>query len=236
MLVFSIIMGVLILFILIIYFILKNKLRVFLKQYFDSSTLKEAIEKSELESVETPKSISSMEPVYSKYIKEDFPDININEIKSMTEECILNILNSLESLDVEPLKKYSGKIISYREKMFEDTKGEKVSFDNIKIHRTAISNYKHDKVTANITLITTIEYLYKIGNKPAKKIQDRFKTELIYVIDALKYGKEKKSIGINCPNCGAPITNLGEKSCVYCGTKLRLITKNTWIVNNIKQY
>lgn len=235
MIILLIVVLIIMLFIFILYFIIKNKLRSFLNDYFDANTLKEAFEKSEKEASETPKSISSMEPLYKGYIKDDFPDTNIDELKSMAENCILDVLNSVETKDVLTLNNYSGKIKSYAEKMVEDSKGKDVVIDNIKIHRTAISKYKHDDVTATITLTTTLEYFYKIGDKTGKKIQDRFKTELIYVIDAKKYGELKDSIGINCPNCGAPITNLGHKKCVYCGTGIRLITKNAWIVNNIKQ-
>ena len=235
MIILSIVLIVLGIFIAIIYFILRNKLKRFLNEYFDSNTLKEAFEKSEREASETPKSISSMEPVYKNRIKEDFPDTNIDELKSMAEHCILDVLNSVETKDKSTLNKYTGKIVSYAEKLIEDSKGKDVVIDNTKIHRTAISKYNHDDVTATVTLTTTLEYFYKVGDKTGKKIQDRFKTELVYVIDAEKYGKFKDSVGINCPNCGAPIINLGHKKCVYCGTSIRLITKNAWIVNNLKQ-
>ena len=73
---FLIIFGIIILSIFILYFTIRVKVRRFLKEYFDLNTLTEAFEKTEREASETPKSISSMEPVYSKYLKEDFPDTN----------------------------------------------------------------------------------------------------------------------------------------------------------------
>ena len=236
MIVVFIVIAFVLLFVLSLYFYVRVKTKNFLKEYFDASSFREAFEKSEYDTRETPKSISSMDSVYLTHLKDDFPGINVNELKSMAENCILDVLNAVEIKNVKNLTKYPGKIVSYAEKLIEDTKGKQVSYDNIKIHKTAITTYGHDKVTATVTFSTALEYICKKeGDKAGKKVQDRFKTEVVYVIDAEKYGKFRDSIGINCPNCGAPIMTLGEKKCAYCGTTIMIITKNAWIVNNIKQ-
>ena len=41
---------------------------------------------------------------------------------------------------------------------------------------------------------------------------------------------------LNCPNCGAPITTLGEKYCRYCNTGIKDLVKRSWVINNIKNY
>ena len=50
------------------------------------------------------------------------------------------------------------------------------------------------------------------------KTQSVYETELVYIqnVDMVANGSE--GLGINCPNCGAPIKNLGQKFCEYCGT------------------
>jgi ribosomal protein L37E len=43
-------------------------------------------------------------------------------------------------------------------------------------------------------------------------------------------------IALNCPNCGAPIQNLGQKKCSYCGTGVIDLVKRTWILNDIQEF
>ena len=56
-----------ILLVVAIFFYIKIKLRGILKEFFDTTSLREAFEKAEQETEETPKSISSMEPIYKEY-------------------------------------------------------------------------------------------------------------------------------------------------------------------------
>ena len=67
----------------------------------------------------------------------------------------------------------------------------------------------------------------------ARKKQDRMQSEFIYIIDADQV--QGKAIGLNCPNCGAPIKNLGNKHCEFCDTKVVDIVKRVWILNSIKE-
>ncbi len=227
---------VLILLILIIFFVVRIKLKRFLGEYFDSSTIKEAFRKSELQVEQTPKSFSSMEDVYLKQMKRDFPEVNLSELKSKSEACILDLFHSVENKDTSKLKKYSSKVISYAEKMIEDSKGKEVSYDNIKFHKTALTNYKHDSTGGTVTITSSLQYNYKIGDKLPKKTQDRIRVESVYVLDKEKYGENTKSVGVNCPNCGAPVKSLGAKKCNHCGTALGILVSNAWIVDNIIQY
>ena len=71
------------------------------------------------------------------------------------------------------------------------------------------------------------------NNNIGKKVQDRFKLEFIYIIDESKVEESKRVLGLNCPNCGAPIISLGEKVCNYCGTGIKDLVKKTWNLNNI---
>lgn len=217
------------------YFFLKRKISNFTNTYFGTSNLKDAIEKSEVLASETPKSISSMERIVIPYIKKDFPDLNINELKSMTEEAILKCLNALEKKDVTNLN-YNAKIKTWIKTKINDYNNEKVHFDSIKFHQTAISKYEKNDSIATITIQSGLEYYFKFGNSIGKKIQDRFRVEFIYVIDESKIDNTIKSLGLNCPNCGAPIKTLGEKYCHYCGSGIKEIVKKTWSLNNIKNY
>ncbi len=45
----------------------------------------------------------------------------------------------------------------------------------------------------------------------------------------------QSGIALNCPNCGAPIKDLGVKTCSYCGTGVIDLVKKTWILNDIQE-
>ena len=218
----------------IIIFIIQLRARKFLREYFHASTFKEAFENSEKEAAETPKSVSSMDSIYLDKIKNDFPDLNINELKSDGEKVILDTLNAIENKDKEALIS-SEKINSYIKSKIDDLKDSNVVYDHIKIHKTVVNNYEKNDSVATITLASSVEYFYKKDNEPGKKKQVRFKCEYIYIIDSLKVGNVK-ALGLNCPNCGAPIKTLGHKYCEYCNTGVIDIVKKNWIINNIKEY
>lgn len=217
------------------YFFIKNKVENLTHKYFGTKDLKKAIEKSELLASNTPKSISSMENLSLPKIAKDFPDLNINELKRMVESAILKILNSIENKKFEN-KGLNPKIEEWINSRIEDLKSEIVHFDSIKFHRTSVSKYENNNSIATIEFQTSLEYFYKKGNEIGKKIQDRFRVEFIYIIDESKVDVDKKILGLNCPNCGAPITHVGVKTCVYCGTGINEIVKRVWSLNNIINY
>ena len=44
-----------------------------------------------------------------------------------------------------------------------------------------------------------------------------------------------KEGGVTCPNCGAPITNLGAKFCEYCGAGIVELNVHVWSFENIEE-
>lgn len=220
--------------IFIIVFIVQLRARKFLKEYFNASSFKEAFNKSEEETAETPKSVSSMDSLYIDRIEKDFPDLNINELKSNSEKVIIDTLNAIEEKDKNCMIA-SEKINSYIKSKIDDLKGGEVVYDNIKFHKTVVNRYERNDRIATIYLASSLEYYYSKNGETGKKVQTRFKTEYIYIIDSEKLGNVK-SLGLNCPNCGAPIKTLGHKHCDYCNTGVIDIVKKSWIINNIKEY
>ncbi len=221
--------------IVVLILIIKSHISNFLETYFGTRNLKEAIEISEIENENTPKSIASMERVVLPSIKKDFPELNINELKSMSENVIIDYLNAIEKKDVEILDKYNSTIKSLAKSKIEDNK-DNIVYDNIKIHKTVINNYEKKDGIASINTESSLEYYYIDKKNIKKKTQTRYKVELIYIIDASIVPKSKKNLGLNCPNCGAPITTLGKKECPYCNTEIKDIVKRVWTINNIKEY
>lgn len=216
--------------------ILISKIKTFTQRNLGISNfaeLNDLIEKSEIEVENTPKSLTSMESIYLPKIKKDFPNLNVNELKRIAEKFIIEFLNSCESGDTLDDSYMSDKIKVLLQSKIEDYNKENIHFDSIKIHRTVIGNYEYGDGIITILFNTSLEYYTYKSGESRKKVQDRFKTEFIYVIDNNKVGNVKKSIGLNCPNCGAPVKKVGHKTCDYCGAGVVDIVKKNWILNNL---
>ncbi len=213
-----------------------KKVREFLQTYFHANTLKEAIENSKIEDENTHKSISSMESIYLDKIDKDFPDMNLNELKSKAEANIINVLDTIEAKNMDKLKNKNEKVVEFTQNKIDDLKDEKVTIDDIKIHKTLLSKYEVSGAIATIEISSSLEYFYKKGKDVGHKVQTRFKTEFIYIIDVSKLHNNVKGLGLNCPNCGAPVKSLGHKHCDYCNTGIVEIVNRVWIINNIKEY
>ena len=82
------------------YFIIKKKVSDFSKEFFGISDIKKAIQDLEIEAQETPKSLSGMETLMLPILKEDFPQLNINEMKSIVENKIYEIFEAIKQKEL----------------------------------------------------------------------------------------------------------------------------------------
>jgi type II secretory pathway pseudopilin PulG/endogenous inhibitor of DNA gyrase (YacG/DUF329 family) len=117
--------------------------------------------------------------------------------------------------------------------------GKSEHFQKIKIHKTGINSYRKTSGTCEIILQTAIEYLHFInqngivvsGNRETTE-QARYDISLLYIQDESKLpSSSTNTVGINCPNCGAPVSGLGRKICEYCGTAIQSIDMRIWRMN-----
>lgn len=222
-----------ILFIVFIYFYLKKRVRKTLDNVgFSGMNIGDVIKEARLQDQIEPKSLASMDSIYLTQIKEDFPDINIDQIKRQAERTILDVYNSVENKDTSNLH---GKIKSLAEDMINDYKDKNVKFNSFKFHNTVVSFYKKGWGTATIFFGSSYEYILKVDNKDTK-IQDRAKTEFVYVYREENVPEELKAFGIHCPNCGSPVTDLGEKKCSYCGSAVEEIYSKVFICDDMVRY
>lgn len=95
-------------------------------------------------------------------------------------------------------------------------------YENILIHRTVLNDYKKEHGNCYAVLYSAVQY-YKEG----RKVQSRCSVTMGYVQDPDKAGYDN-GVGLVCPSCGAPVTNLGEKKCRYCGTPIEEINIRIW--------
>lgn len=219
-----------------VFLYLKIKLKRFTKKYFSTTDLKKAIEKSNFLDSETPKSLSSMESISLNQINKDFPDLNVNEIKQMAEKALIQCFDAIERKKLKESIFNCEKINTWIDSKINDLGNTTIEFSDFKFHNTVINRYEKNNGVATLYLETALEYYCKKNNEIKKKIQDRYKLEYIYIIDISKVSINKKALGLNCPNCGAPVKTVGDKYCLYCGSGISDIVKKTWNLNNIKQY
>ena len=118
--------------------------------------------------------------------------------------------------------KVQDSVREYIEKEFNGT--------DIDIHRTEISNYIKKEGTCAIEAQTSAGYRADEHN-----IEKRFVTKILYIQDMLKIKTSGTGITLTCPNCGAPVKNLGEKKCAYCGGAVREINERVWHVAETKE-
>ena len=72
--------------------------------------------------------------------------------------------------------------------------------------------------------------------KDSKNVQMRYSCKYVYIYDQSLFGKHEHAFGINCPNCGAPVVDLGEKNCRYCQAHIEDINLSSWQLISFKEY
>ncbi len=100
---------------------------------------------------------------------------------------------------------------------------------DIKIHTTAIKDYINNPGNCTVVLQTALEY-----RENGRKKQTRYNTTMMYVQDIEKMDNET-TYSVNCPNCGAPVKNLGSKKCEYCGTEVIPVNIKVWRLKDIQE-
>ncbi|MDE5888951.1 MAG: hypothetical protein K2H20_02920, partial [Bacilli bacterium] len=209
----------------------KNKLSKLSNEVFGTPNIIEGFKRQELELSETPKSVSSLDSVLIPKIKKDFPDLNINEIKSLAENSLIKYFSSLEKGKVQKIENINDKLISRIEQDIENINKSEEKISGLKIHRTVINSYKNNSGACIITFQSSLEYI-KETKKEKKKVQSRYNTNVIYVYDETKV-KGAYGVSLNCKNCGAPIKELGVKSCPYCETGIVVTISKIWKIDDI---
>ena len=235
LIIFIILLLILLIFISYIYLYIRNKTRGFLSNYFGTTSLREALDKTELQANNTPKSLSSMENIYLPKLKKDFSSLNINELKAQAESVIRGTFDAIENKDNNAYIKYA-KVNSYIKNQINDYKNNEIHFYSIHFHNTVLNRYENSNGIATIYFQSSLEYEKQDGSGRRKKIQTRMRTEFIYIVDENKVSNSKKALGLNCPNCGAPIKGVGERKCLYCGSGIEDIVKRAWTINNIAEF
>lgn len=230
----------------VVYFRVKRKVQNFSREVFGTSDIVEGFKQVEQEYAATPKSVSAMTSLYLPKIKRDFPEFQYDEMKVRAENALTSYLMAIDGMSVGLLKDGGQELKDKLEMRIGMLKGSgrREHFRNIKLHRTEISNYRKQNGRCIITFQSSVQYNYRLETEDGNLVtgckdtlkQSRYNTDVIYIQDRSLIEEERDfSLGLNCPNCGAPVSGLGSKVCEYCGTPVVELNIYAWTFSNIEE-
>lgn len=232
---------------IVAFFYIRQQAREFSNELFGTSDIRQAAKEMQVEYSTTPKSVSAMTSLLLPKISEDFPDFNYNEMKVRATNVLTSYLAGVSAGSVgllndgstELKQKLTDYIGSFTEKNLRE------HFDSVHIHRTEISQYRKSEGRCIVTFQSSLEcfhYITDLGDNSVTdgskeyKYQTRYNVDLVYIQDRNKVENElDHALGINCPNCGAPLKSLGAKVCEYCGTPIIAVNLYAWTFNNVEE-
>ena len=218
------------------YYKIKRKVERFALDAFGTTDFRKGYERQVQELSTTPKSVTGMTRLMEPQIQRDFPDFNWLEFRNKAENMLVSALQAIEERNPSLVKDASEDVKTQIENQIHlnETEGITEVFDRIRIHQTEIANYEKHQGKCIIKLQSAIEYIhYKkrngqlIEGNTERLEQTRYNVELLYVQNAALAGYDN-TVGTTCPNCGAPITNLGAKFCEYCGSAVEEVNIKVW--------
>ena len=209
-----------------------RKVRSISRQAFGTENILEGFRQMEVENSTTPKSVAGMTSLYLPKIKKDFPEFQYDEMKVRAENALTSYLLAISSMNPSFLKE-GGQELRVRE-----------TYRDIKIHRTELANYRKRNGRCIVTFQSSLQSFYTKTDRSGKLLagnaqlytQTKYNVDVIYIQDRELVEKETDlSLGLNCPNCGAPISTLGSKVCEYCGTPIVELNIYAWTFSNIEE-
>lgn len=226
---------------------IRNKVRETSRALFGTSDITQAAKQMKQEYSATPKSVSAMTSLLLPKIVADFPDFQYDEMKERAENVLTSYLRAVDSHNPALLQDGSSELKNQLENHIQmlSTQDIQEHFTQIKIHRTEISSYRKSEGRCIITFQSAFECCHYTTDSinPSKiiegskqyKYQTKYNIDLIYIQNRdLVENELDHALGVNCPNCGAPLTSLGAKVCEYCGTPVIEINIHAWSFSNVE--
>lgn len=221
--------------------IIRRKLNSITREYLNMgiSEAADLISKGLKEEATTPRAISNLAAVYKPKLLRDFPEINYEQFEEMAKSSFKSVLDSIEAEDISLLIKASDSLTQNVQHIINDNmgKGVKEYFDDLKIHRMSVSDYKYSSETAQVSFEISFQCLhYYTGKKETDKALKQLAGRITLICGTeLKDDSYSTVFTDNCPNCGAPIRSAkGETVCSYCGTGVTQVIDKIWLANSFE--
>ena len=198
-----------------------------------------------------PASLNGMDRIYIPKIQADFPDFQLAPVIPQVETFIKTFLDSIEDQDTKPLEKLAiaPSLIDRADEIIKDvnSQGIRVYYDNIVIHKTVISEYVRENGMVIIRFQSAVGYLHYAEDEKGKMVSGSKEAaeETVYVTSYARILNSELArqsgaidvIGLNCPNCGAPLRSSDVTYCQFCGTGVNNLTEDVfgWTFTDIKE-
>ena len=216
------------------------------RKIFGTSSFIDGINEQKRKMNSYPRSLQAVTSLELPRIRKDFPQFDYADYAQKAQSLLRSYFNALEEKNPDML---TGECTDALKASVEgivadlESSGYSQTFNEVVIHKTEISKYVKDGVTATITFVTAVAHYAYVEDSNGKlvhgeknlSVQAVYETDLVYVQDVDKMDVEGTAMGLTCPNCGAPIKNLGQKFCEYCGTGVTEVNIRTWKFDAIRE-
>lgn len=222
-----------------------NSVKEVSQAVYGTDDIVEGFKRQQFEQSLTPRSVSNMSGVYLPKIQKDFPEFHYDEMRERAKNVLTSYLFSIDESDPSKLSEGNDELknaLIIHLQLLNDRHYEE-HYERMKIHKCEISDYVKKDGRCTITFQAAIQYYYyitqggdiKTGRKDQLK-QSKYELELVYIQDR-DFIKEtgNSALGITCPNCAAPISNLGAKHCIYCGSPIVEFNIHAWSFSSVKE-
>ncbi len=224
---------------------IRNKIREISHSLFGTNSFVQGINQQKEQMSETPRSLHSMTSIYLPNIMRDFPEFDYDLYRNKAKSLLRSYFTAVSTKKASALtEECSLTLKNYVQGIIEDLNSRNVTqvFNQSVIHDVEISRYIKNGATVTILFVASVgQYSYiedengnvVFGDKDLKQ-QTVYEIGLVYVQDVDRV-EGSEGLGINCPNCGAPIKNLGHKFCDYCGTSIVEVNARAWKFDSVKE-
>ena len=240
-----ILIAVIAIIILCVVVAIRNKIREVSRSLFGTNSFVEGINQQKEQMSETPRSLHSMTSIYLPNILKDFPEFDYELYKNKAKSLLRSYFTAVSTKKASALtEECSLTLKNYVQGVIEDLNvtNTKQVFSQTVIHDIEIARYIKTGATVTIVFVASVGQYSYIEDATGKvvfgdkniKLQTVYEIGLVYVQDVDRV-EGNEALGINCPNCGAPIKNLGHKFCDYCGSSIKEVNARAWKFDSVKE-
>ncbi len=223
---------------------IRDTVRHYSRMLFGTENVRKGVQQMEMEYASTPKSVSSATGLYLPRIMKDFPEFHLEEMKSRAENVLTSYLRGVDTGNGRLLTEGTRELREKLDMRIEMLRGAGIRehYERIKVHKTEIHKYRKDKGRCSIVFQTAAEHIhYQEQNSAVIKghrerlEQAKYNVEVSYIQDQEQVENlSDAGLAMVCPNCGAPLSSLGAKTCAYCDSPVLEFNIRVWNFTDVE--